>query len=99
MAKIIVKKSNNKVISCIENTETITIDSTSCVVTSSDGNIELTGVNSTTHDIYEAVSEPTKFWGQCFTYIDGNWAIDSNYVNSLNEFRTLNGHETLEVEL
>ena len=99
MAKIIVKKSNNKVISCIENTETITIDSTSCVVTSSDGDIELTGVNSTTHDVYEDVSEPTKFWGHCFTYIDGNWAIDSNYVNSLNEFRTLNGHETLEVEL
>ena len=99
MAKIIVKKSDNKVILCIENTETITIDSTSCVVTSPDGNIELTGVNSTTHNVYEDVSQPTKFWGQCFTYIDGNWAIDTDYVNYLNSIRTRNNQETLEVEL
>ena len=100
MAKIIIRNSDNKVQVLVPNSSDVTLTETECTYIKSNGiKTTATDINSTTHTLIEDVTEPTKFHANCFTYIDGNWAIDSDYVDYINNFRTRNGEETLEVEL
>ena len=101
MAKIIVRNSDNKVVFCLQDSQTITMSSDQCSYTHT-GDDRLTtvlDVNSSTHTVYEGVTAPTLFWGNCFTYIDGNWALLDDAVTKLNEGRTLAGIPTISPEL
>jgi|TARA_R110002020_G_scaffold391587_1_gene601984 ribosomal protein L31 len=101
MAKIIVKNSDNKVVFCLQDSQTITMSSDQCSYThtNDDRNTIILDINSSTHTVYEGVTAPTSFWGNCFTYIDGNWALLDDAVTTLNEGRTLAGIPTISPEL
>lgn len=101
MAKIIVKNSDNKVVFCLQDSQTITMSSDQCSYTHTgdDRNTIILDINSSTHTVYEGVTAPTSFWGNCFTYIDGNWALLDDAVTTLNEGRTLAGIPTISPEL
>ena len=101
MAKIIVRNSDNRVVFCLEDTQGITLTATECTYTHTDNDRKtiVLDVNSTTHTVIQDVTAPTKFYGNCFTYIDGNWAIDNDKVTNLNAGRTANDLPEIEVEL
>jgi len=100
MAKIIVNNTTNLVVYCIEDSQDIDISADECRYTNLDGtNTFILDVNSSTHTVYEGVTAPTLFWGNCFTYIDGNWALLDDAVTKLNEGRTLHGLPTISPEL
>ena len=100
MAKIIVNNTTNLVVYCIEDSQDIDISADECRYTNLDGtNTFILDVNSSTHTVYEGVTAPTLFWGNCFTYIDGNWALLDDAVTTLNEGRTLAGIPTISPEL
>mgnify|MGYP001211169989 CR=1 FL=1 len=100
MAKIIVNNTTNLVVYCIEDSQDIDISADECRYTNLDGtNTFILDVNSSTHTVYEGVTAPTLFWGNCFTYIDGNWALLDDAVTTLNEGRTLHGLPTISPEL
>jgi len=44
-------------------------------------------INTSTHELIHDVTPPTKFWGNCFTYIDGNWSILTDVVTNMNNTR------------
>jgi len=101
MARIIVRNSDNRVVFCLEDTQGITLTETECTYTHTDNDRKtiVLDVNSTTHTVIEDVTAPTKFYGNCFTYIDGNWAIDTDRVEQLNANRTRIDQPLIEVEL
>jgi len=100
MAQIIVNNTTNLVVYCIEDSQDIDISADECRYTNLDGtNTFILDVNSSTHTVYEGVTAPTLFWGNCFTYIDGNWALLDDAVTTLNEGRTLAGIPTISPEL
>ena len=101
MAKIIVRNSDNKVVFCLEDSQTITMTSNECKFTHTDDaqNTIVIDINSSTHTVYEGVTAPTSFYGNCFTYIDGNWALDSDAVTTLNGHRTANNKATINPQL
>ena len=101
MAKIIVRNSDNKVVFCLEDSQVITLTSNDCTYThtADDRKTIILDINSSTHTVYEGVTAPTYFWGNCFTYIDGNWALDSDRVTAINTGRTLAGIPTISPEL
>ena len=100
MARIIVRNSDNLVVFCLEDSQVITLTEEECKFTNANGtNTYVQDINSGTHSVYTDVTAPTKFWGNCFTYIDGNWSLDSDAINTINEHRTANDLPTIEVEL
>ena len=101
MAKIIVKNSDNKVVFCLQDSQTITMSSDQCSYTHTgdDRNTIILDINSSTHTVYEGVTAPTSFWGNCFTYIDGKWALDSNRVNDINTGNALVGRNNINPQL
>jgi len=100
MAKIIVRKSDNVVIVSVDNDSDVTLTSTECSYVKSSG-IKTTAIdiNSTTHTLVEGVTEPTKFYPNCFTYTDGTWAIVDGAVDQINGGRELFNIPLLEIEL
>jgi len=100
MAKIIVNNTTNLVVYCIEDSQDIDISADECRYTNLDGtNTFILDVNSSTHTVYEGVTAPTLFWGNCFTYIDGNWALDSDRVSALNAGRALHDKPNINPQL
>jgi|TARA_R100001460_G_scaffold38732_1_gene73280 ribosomal protein L31 len=101
MAKIIVRNSDNKVVYCLADSQIITMTSDECKFTHThdDRNTIVLDINSSTHTVYEGVTAPTSFYGNCFTYIDGNWALDADKVTKLNEVRTLMNQPTINPQL
>ena len=100
MAKIIVRNSDNLVVFCLEDSQDITLTANECKFTNGNGtDTYVLDINSSTHTAYTDVTAPTKFWGNCFTYIDGNWSFDSDAINTINEHRTANDLPEIEVEL
>jgi len=101
MAKIIVRNSDNRVVYCLEDSQIITMTSDECKFTHTydDRNTIVLDINSSTHTVYEDVTAPTSFYGNCFTYIDGNWALLDDAVTKLNEGRTLVGLPTISPKL
>lgn len=101
MAKIIVRNSDNKVVFCLEDSQTITMTANDCTYThtADDRLTTVLDVNSSTHTVYEGVTAPTSFYGNCFTYIDGNWALDSDRVTAINTGRTLNNVPNINPQL
>jgi hypothetical protein len=100
MAKIIVRKSDNKVQVLVPDTSDVTLTSTECSYVKSSGIKTIPiDINSTTHTLVEGVTEPTKFHPNCFTYTDGTWAIIDGVVDSINAGRNLHDIPALEVEL
>ena len=101
MANIIVRNSYNRVVFCLVDSQTITMTANDCTYTHT-GDDRLTtvlDVNSSTHTVYEGVTAPSSFYGNCFTYIDGNWALDSDRVTAMNEGRTLNNAPNINPQL
>ena len=100
MAKIIVRNSDNKVQVLVPDSSDVTLTNTECSYVKSSG-IKTTAIdiNSTTHTLIEGVTEPTKFHANCFTYIDGTWAILNDAVTSINKGRALYDIPELEVEI
>ena len=100
MAKIIVRNSDNLAVFCLEDSQDITLTANECKFTNANGtNTYVQDINSGTHSVYTDVTAPTKFWGNCFTYIDGNWALDNDRVTNVNAGRTANDLPEIEVEL
>ena len=101
MAKIIVRNSDNKVVYCLADSQIITMTSDECKFTHThnDRNTIVLDINSSTHTVYEGVTAPTSFFGNCFTYIDGNWALDADRVTNLNEGRTFMNQPTINPQL
>ena len=100
MAKIIVRNSDNKVQVLVPDSSDVTLTNTECSYVKSSGIKTIAiDINSTTHTLIEDVTEPTKFFANCFTYIDGTWAILNDEVTSINKGRELYDMPTLEVEL
>jgi len=100
MAKIIVRNSDNRVVFCLQDSQGITLTADECKFTNADGtNTHVLDINSSTHTVHTDVTAPTKFYGNCFTYIDGSWAIDSDRVTNINQGRTANDLPTIDVEL
>jgi len=100
MAKIIVKKSNNVVTVCLDDDQELTLTSTECSYVKSSGIKTIAiDINSTTHTLVEGVTKPTKYHDNCFTYIDGTWAIIDDAVTNINGGRALYDIPELEVEL
>ena len=100
MAKIIVRNSDNKVQVLVSDSSDVTLTNTECSYVKSSG-IKTTAIdiNSSTHTLIEDVTEPTKFHANCFTYIDGTWAILNDAVTSINKGRALYDIPELEVEI
>ena len=101
MAKIIVRNSDNRVVFCLVDSQTITMTANDCNYTHTgyDRLTTVLDVNSSTHTVYEGVTAPTSFYGNCFTYIDGNWALLDDAVTTLNKGRTFMGLPTISPEL
>ena len=100
MAKIIVRNSDNLVVFCLEDSQDITLTANECKFTNGNGtDTYVLDINSSTHTAYTDVTAPTKFWGNCFTYIDGNWALDNDRVTNVNAGRTANDLPEIEAEL
>ena len=100
MAKIIVRNSDNKVQVLVPDSSDVTLTNTDCTYVKSSG-IKTTAIdiNSTTHTLVEGVTKPTKYHDNCFTYIDGTWAIIDDAVTNINGGRALYDIPELEVEL
>tara|TARA_R100000988_G_C3836302_1_gene88543 strand:- start:69 stop:371 length:303 start_codon:yes stop_codon:yes gene_type:complete len=100
MAKIIVNNTTNLVVYCLQDSQGITLTAEECMYTNLDGTRTFVlDVNSSTHTVYTDVTAPTSFWGNCFTYIDGKWALDSNRVNDINTGNALVGRNNINPQL
>ena len=100
MAKIIVRNSDNNVQVLVPNSSDVTLTDTECTYVKSNGIKTIAiDINSTTHTLIEDVTEPTKFYPNCFTYIDGTWAIIDGVLDNINKGRELYDIPALEIEL
>tara|TARA_R110002072_G_C7834782_1_gene524482 strand:+ start:729 stop:1028 length:300 start_codon:yes stop_codon:yes gene_type:complete len=99
MAQIIRRKSDNYAVFLIPDSETVTLTESDCSWTKGDHNVQVLDINSTTHDLFTDVAEPTSFFGNCMTYIDGTWAIDTDKVAKINEGMSFNELPDITVEI
>tara|TARA_R100001129_G_scaffold176425_2_gene150401 strand:+ start:808 stop:1110 length:303 start_codon:yes stop_codon:yes gene_type:complete len=100
MAKIIVRNSDNKVQVLVPDSSDVTLTDTECTYVKSNGiKTNAIDINSSTHTLIEGVAEPTKFFANCFTYIDGTWAILTEAVENMNKGAKLYDVPEIEVQL
>ena len=92
MAKIIRRKSDNKVFYCLDNAETADLTSTAFNFTLDNGARTLTAldINSSTHELLTDITLPTTFTGSgIFTYDGSSWTIETELLNKINAGRAI----------
>jgi hypothetical protein len=102
MAKIIRRKSDNKVFYCLDNAETADLTSTAFNFTLNNGARTLTAldINSSTHELLTDITPPTTFTGSgIFTYDGSSWAIDSDLLNNINAGRSIQSMPDIVAEV
>ena len=102
MAKIIRRKSDNKVFYCLDNAETADLTSTVFNFTLDNGGRTLTAldINSSTHELLTDITPPTTFTGSgVFTYDGSSWAIDTDLLNKINTGRAIHDSPNIVAEV
>ena len=102
MAKIIRRKSDNKVFYCLNNAETTELTSTQFNFTLGNGARTLIAIdiNSNTHELLTGITAPTTFSGSgIFSYTDSGWSINSDVLETINGSMDTMGQSNIEVEL
>lgn len=102
MAKIIRRKSDNKVFYCLNNAETTELTSTQFNFTLGNGARTLIAIdiNSNTHELLTGITAPTTFSGSgIFSYTDSGWSINTDVLETINGSRNNTGMSDMEAEL
>ena len=92
MATAFRRKSDNKVVvllTYITDINSIDFTSTnmSCTMNTGAKPITFQDVNTNDFERIDDVTVPTSFFGNAMTYIDGTWAVDTDYVTLVNNQR------------
>lgn len=104
MATIIRRKSDNVVTHYVQSAN---FDEGFLTFVNTGGQTTISpSTTSSTHEVVDDVTFPTKYWGDMLTYIDGEWAILTDAVANENASRKKireqtgeNSLEDIEIEL
>ena len=92
MATAFRRKSDNKVVVLLTyladiNNINFTSTNMSCTMNNGEKPITFNDVNTNDFERIDDVTAPTSFFGNAMTYIDGTWAVDTDYVTLVNNQR------------
>ena len=92
MATAFRRKSDNKVVVLLThltdiNNINFTSNNMSCTINNGAKSVTFNDVNTNDFEKIDDVTAPTSFFGNAMTYIDGTWAVDTNYVTLINNQR------------
>ena len=92
MATAFRRKSDNKVVVLLTyltdiNNIDFTSTNMSCTIKNGGKQLTFNDVNTNDFERIDDVTAPTSFFGNAMTYIDGTWAVDTNYVTLINNQR------------
>ena len=104
MATAFRRKSDNKVVVLLTyltdiNNIDFTSTNMSCTIKNGGKQLTFNDVNTNDFERIDDFTPPTSFRGNCMTYIDGTWALDTAYVNVINTTRTSKGLEEVNPQV
>jgi len=96
VAKIIRRKSDNLVITVLDDDNVINLGSNGCSY--NNGQTYDQDITDSTHEVVTGVTAPTKFFSGYFTY-DTDWSLDTSSLNSYNIMADEVGLPRIEAEI
>ena len=96
MAKIIRRKSDNLVITVLDDDNVVSLGSNGSSY--NNGQTYDQDITDSTHEVVTGVTAPTKFFSGYFTY-DTDWSLDTSSLNSYNIMADEVGLPRIEAEI